>query len=234
MKLLLVSHDEQLAGDIYRYFTPRGYSVIHYSNPLKAMDNFREIRPDIIIFHEPDFPRHWKLSVQSLRELYSRDTALFILMVPPDYPEEDLHKAYILGVNGILKKKESEKTAVESLESLILYYKPSPEVRKQRRLLPLGEKTMDFIFMNPENLQLINARVLELSEYGAIVKPVEEIKTEGLIPGMEISNCSLKTGDVILSISVRIIAVKGVLELEFIEGLEDWKSRLKKSIESYN
>ena len=234
MKLLLVCHDEQQAGDVFRYFTPKGYSVIHYSNPLKAMDNFAEIRPDIFIFNETDFPRHWKLAVQSLRELFSRDTSIFILIVPPDYPEEDLHKASILGVNGILQKSESEKTPVDSLESLILHYKPSPAVRKQRRLLPLGEKTMDFIFMNPENLQLINARVLELSEYGAIVKPVEEIKTEGLHPDMEIRNCSLKTGDIILSLSIRIVNVKGVLELEFIEGLDDWKTQVRKSIELCN
>ena len=111
MKLLTVSQDEQLAGEIFRYFTPQGYSVIHYSNPLKAMDNFKEIRPDILVFNEVDFPRHWKLAVQSLRELYSRDTAVFILMVPADYPEEDLHKAYVMGVNGIMPMHSTDKNS---------------------------------------------------------------------------------------------------------------------------
>ena len=92
---------------------------------------------------------------------------------------------------------------------------------------------MDFIFMNPENLQLINARVLELSEKGAIVKPMEEIKTEGLKKGMEIRNCSLKTGDSILSISVRILSMTGIYELEFLEGLDDWRQKVGNSIESY-
>ena len=234
MKLLLISQDEQEAGHFFRYFTPLGYSVIHYTNPLKAMDNFKEIRPDTVIFNEVDFPRHWKLAVNFLRELYSRETAPFILMLNSEFPQEDLHKAYILGVNGMLLLQNDLEKGMKNLESLILHYKPSPAVRKQHSLLPLGNRGMDFMFMNPENLQLVMARVLELSPNGAIVKPVEKVKTAGLKEGMEIHSCSLKTGDIILSLSIRILKVNGIFELQFLDGKENWKEQVRNTIRTYS
>ncbi len=234
MKLLLVGEDRTLSGDLFRYFTPLGYSVIHYTNPLKAMDNFSEIRPDIVVFNETDYPRHWKLAAQFLRENFSRVTSVFVLLVNKEFPREDLHKAHILGVNGLISMNDTGSFEMSDLESLILHYKPSPEVRKHHGLLPLGNRTMDFIFMNPENLQLVTARVLELSEKGAVIKPVEKVKTQGLSEGMEIPGCSLKTGDIILNLSIRILKINGVFELEFLEGSENWQRQVQKSINSYN
>ena len=219
---------------VFRYFTPLGYSVIQYDNPLKAMDNFREIRPEAVIFNEMDYPRHWKLAVQFLRQNFSKETAPFLLVVNRDFPETELDKAHLLGVNGILKVEEEADLSLKDLESQILRYKPSPDVRKERHLLPLGSRVMDIMFMNPENLQLVTSRVLELSENGAIVKPTERIKTEGLKEGVELKGCSLKTGESIVSLTVRIVKINGIFELEFLEGKDDWKDQVLAAIQSFN
>lgn len=234
MKLLFISRDKEKAGRLFRYFTPLGYGVIHYANPLKAMDNYGEIRPEAVVFHETDFPRHWKLGVQFLRERFTKETALFILMTGEEFPGEDLHKAHILGVNGVLRTKEDFGDSLKSLESLILHYKPSPSVRKTRGLLPLGDQSMDLMFMNPENLQLVTARILELSQEGCAVKPTEPLKTAGLKEGMTIKGCSLKTGDIILSLTVRIVQIQGFLELVFLEGNENWREQVRSTMDSYD
>lgn len=234
MKLQCINQDEQAAGELFRYFTPSGYSVIHYTNPLKAMDNFKEIRPEIVLFNGTDFPRHWKLAVQFLRQLYTKETSLFILLVDNNFCQEDLHKAHILGVNGVVKMTESFSSSLEDIKSLILHYKPSPDVRKNHHLLPLGDQPMDFMFMNPANLQLVTARVLEISETGAVVKPAEQIKTTGLEEGMEIKGCSLKTGEIIMNQTVKIVKINGIIELIFLDDSEKWKEQVWSTIQSYN
>ncbi|OQY33849.1 MAG: hypothetical protein B6241_06445 [Spirochaetaceae bacterium 4572_59] len=234
MKLLCINQDEQEAGELFRYFTPSGYSVIHYTNPLKAMDNFKEIRPEIVVFNVSDYPRHWKLATQFLRQLFSKETSLFILLVDSSFPEEDLHKSYILGVNGIVRVQGSFSASLKDIESLILHYKPSPHVRKDHHLLPLGDQPMDFMFMNPANLQLVTTRVLEISETGAVVKPTEQMKIAGLEEGMTIKSCSLKTGETIMNQTVRILKINGIIELVFLDDSEKWKKQVQSTIKTYN
>lgn len=234
MKLICINQDEQAAGELFRYFTPSGYSVIHYTNPLKAMDNFKEIRPEIVVFNATDYPRHWKLAVQFLRQLFSKETALFILLVDQNFPDEDLHKGHILGVNGIVRAQNLCSASLKDIESLILHYKPSPDVRKNHHLLPLGDQPMDFMFMNPANLQLVTARVLEISETGAVVKPTEQMKTTGLEEGMTIKSCSLKTGEIIMNQTVKIVKINGIIELVFLDDSEKWKEQVQSTIQTYN
>ena len=97
MKILLISGDTLIASRINRYFTPAGYGFIHYANPLKAMDNFKEIRPDVVLFHESEFPRHWKLAVKFLREIYSRDSSIFILITDSEFVDEDAPQGPLSG-----------------------------------------------------------------------------------------------------------------------------------------
>jgi len=228
MKILLISDDQMTASRVHRFFTPAGYGFIHYSNPLKAMDNFKEIRPDVVLFHESEFPRHWKMAVKFLRELYSRDSSLFILLVSSQFNEEDVHKAHFLGVNALMPVDESMKT----LESMILRYKVAPEVRKIHQLVPVGETKLDFMFMNPSNLQLVNSHVLELSVNGAVLKVDEPYKAVGLTEGTVLKNCSLKTGDGIVNLNVRIEHTGAIFEITFLEGSENWQNDVQVSLEA--
>jgi len=233
MKILLICQNEQTAGEYNRYFTPAGYALIHYTNPLKAMDNFREIRPEIVIFSETDFPRHWKLAVQFLREQFSRDTSLFILKVDEQFPEEDLHKAHFLGVNGIYRQPAGGSRNLEELESMFSRYRPSPSVRKSHNLVPLGDNRLDMMFLNPRTLQLINGRIIELSPDGAVLKPDEPYKTAGMDPGMIIKGCSIKISDSILNLTGRLEKNNGLLEITFLDGTENWQNSVRESIAAF-
>lgn len=228
MKIMLISGDQMLASRVHRYFTPAGYGFIHYANPLKAMDNFKEIRPDAVLFHESEYPRHWKMAVKFLRELYSRESSLFILLVSSMFSEEDVHKAHFLGVNALLPSDDSMK----NLESMILRYKVAPEVRKTHQLVPVGETKLDFMFMNPTNLQLVNSHVLELSVNGAVLKVDEPYKAVGLEEGAILRNCSLKTGEGIVNLNVRIEHTGAIFEIAFLEGSENWQSEVQDSLEA--
>ncbi|MDC7232216.1 MAG: hypothetical protein PQJ58_03210 [Spirochaetales bacterium] len=228
MKIMLISGDSSYASRINRFFTPAGYGCIHYANPLKAMDNFNEIKPDVVLFHESEYPRHWKLAVKFLRESFSREASPFILLVDTLFGEEDAHKAHFLGVNGLFSMEDS----LENLETMILRYKVAPEVRKSQRLVPVGNTRMDFMFMNPGNLQLVNCHVLELSTNGAVLKVEEAYKTADLSTGTVLKNCSLKTQDGIINVNARIEQTGVILEITFLEGSGSWQSDVLESIEA--
>lgn len=228
MKIVLISGDNGTASRINRFFTPAGYGCIHYVNPLKAMDNFSEIRPDVVLFHESEFPRHWKLAVKFLRESSSREASPFILLVDNLFCEEDAHKAHFLGINGLFSLEDS----MENLEAMILRYKVAPEVRKSQQLVPVGKTRMDFMFMNPSNLQLINSHVLELSRFGAVLKVEEAFKTASLEKGTVLKNCSLKTQDGIINVNAKIEQNGVILEISFLEGSGSWEQDVQESIEA--
>ena len=228
MKILLISDDTLTASKLNRYFTPAGYGLIHYRNPLKAMDNYREIRPDVVLFHESEFPRHWKLAVKFLRELYSRDNAIFILITDKDFLDEDAHKAHFLGVNGMMPAEGS----MESLEAMILRYKVAPDVRKSQHLVPVDDENLKFMFMNPTNLQLITAQVLELSLQGAVLKVDEGYKSSGLENGTVLKHCSLNTADGIVDLDVRVEHSGSIMEIRFLDGMPEWQNNVQESIEA--
>ena len=228
MKILLISGDTLIASRINRYFTPAGYGLIHYNNPLKAMDNYREIRPDVVLFHEREFPRHWKLAVKFLRELYSRDSSLFILLADEEFRDEDAHKAHFLGVNGIMPYDGS----MESLESMILRYKVAPDVRKSQQLVPVRDNSLNFMFMNPVNLQLITAHVLEISVIGAVLKVDEAYKVSGMEKGTVLKHCSLNTAGGIVDLDVRVEHSGSIMEIRFLDGMPQWQDNVQNYIKA--
>lgn len=228
MKILLISGDTPTASRINRHFTPAGYGFIHYRNPLKAMDNYREIRPDVVLFHKSEFPRHWKLAVKFLRELYNRDNSIFILISDDDFQDEDVHKAHFLGVNGIMPADGS----MESLESMILRYKVAPDVRKSQHLVPVVDDKLKLMFMNPSNLQLITAHVLEISVQGAVLKVDEGYKGTGLEEGTVLKHCSLNTADGIVDLDVRIQSAGSIMEVRFLDGMPEWRNNVQEYIKA--
>ncbi len=229
MKLLLICDDKATVSRVNRHFTPGGYSLIHYSNPLKAMDNFKEISPDVVLFQENDFPRHWKLALQFLRESFSRENALFILLVDKDFSDEEAHKAHFLQVNGI----HSLDKTMEELESTIQRYKTSPKIREKLHLLPMEQQKMNFMFMNPLTLQLINARVMELSEKGLAIK-IDSSQEESL-PEKDVilKNCSLNTGDNIIDLDAKVLQPHSIMVLEFQERTESqWHQEIQHTLDT--
>ncbi|MCR4714256.1 MAG: hypothetical protein K5751_07745 [Treponemataceae bacterium] len=61
MIALLISGSQDEYGSIKSALSEKDYSVIHYTNFLKAFDNLDDINPDLIIISAQDYPRHWKI-----------------------------------------------------------------------------------------------------------------------------------------------------------------------------
>ncbi|MFW5802131.1 MAG: hypothetical protein ACOCVC_08850, partial [Spirochaeta sp.] len=77
MRILLITTQEHH----YEYLTQLGidtYHILHYGDPLKAMDNLQELKPNILIVSAHDFPRHWKPLHVLLRDV-SPDALFFLI-----------------------------------------------------------------------------------------------------------------------------------------------------------
>ena len=105
MKIVIVTSDVKLRKTVMDYFVPRNCEIIHYTNPIKAVDNYFEIDPDVVIFNVQDFPRHWKIGIQFLRDLKGRNDAVFILLSEKPLTTDEADKALYLGVNALFLKK---------------------------------------------------------------------------------------------------------------------------------
>ena len=97
MIILLVAADSERATPLQELVQPA--RVIAYNHPLKALDNLDEVNPDILICDAADYPRHWKLLVQHLRERNPQSQIL--LTVPPTFSEQETEKATFLGVRAL-------------------------------------------------------------------------------------------------------------------------------------
>ena len=138
------------------------------------------------------------------------------------------HKAHFLGVNGIMPAEGS----MESLESMILRYKVAPDVRKSQHLVPVVDGSLNFMFMNPANLQLISAHVLEISVQGAVLKVDEGYKTSGLEEGTVLKHCSLNTSDGIVDLDVRVEHSGSIMEVQFLDGMDEWQDNVQEYIKA--
>ena len=121
---------------------------------------------------------------------------------------------------------------MESLENMILRYKVAPEVRKSRQLVPVGSTRMDFMFMNPLSLQLVNAHIMEISTEAAVLKVDEPYKTADLESGTVLKNCSLKTAEGIINLNARVEHSGVILEITFLDGQGSWQDEVNQSIQA--
>ncbi len=219
MKLLVVAENEKIKETLYGYTEVHGGSIIHYRHPLKCMDNYDEIEPDVIIFNAPDFPRHWKLAVQSLREKWDRKRALFLLIIEKDFPAEEADKAAYLGINALLTAEEMEAGGFQRLAGLISRYRIAPE-RCDGPVFRRVSEPYPLMFMNPENLQFISGvverelmnRVLFFPSEPASIAPLEE--------GTLIRNCSWEKNGTLETFDALVKRKGEFLELEIILSKE--------------
>ncbi|MCG8451659.1 MAG: hypothetical protein MI717_00580 [Spirochaetales bacterium] len=97
MIILLVAADSNRSIPLQELVRPA--RVIAYNHPLKALDNLDEVNPDILICDAADYPRHWKLLVQHLKERNPQSHVL--LTVPSSFSEQESEKATFLGVKAL-------------------------------------------------------------------------------------------------------------------------------------
>ncbi|MDC7224349.1 MAG: hypothetical protein PQJ60_11450 [Spirochaetales bacterium] len=219
MKLLLISNDESIKQNLHNFTEIHGGSIMHYKHPLKGMDNYDEIEPDVVLFNSADFPRHWKLAAQALREKWNRKRALFILITDKDFPAEEADKAAYLGVNALATAEDLVRDHFKRLELLVSRYRIAPE-RSDGPVFHTLEEPYPLMFMNPKNLQLISGTVERQLLNRLLFFPSEPASLKDLPEGTLIRNCSLERKGRIEILDALVKGSGEFLELELIGSKE--------------
>ena len=217
MKILLVADKDTIRESLLTHLKPRGLDLIHYRNPIKAMDNIDEIEPDIVFFSAEDFPRHWKPFMQLLRESYSKEQSFFILLKGENFSFDEAAKAKHLQVNGIIKEDLEDRKEFRRLEELLVKYSRLEESRGGSRYIPEENDNIEFIFSHPETLSLITGAIFDLSEGGIAFDPDDPMLTGEIASGTIIPFATLKIEDNQISCSCITVRNEGRLVLHFID-----------------
>jgi hypothetical protein len=208
MKLLLILADDNNA--FTQMAAPLGYELIRYRHVLKAMDNIDEIDPEVIVISARDFPRHWKVLVQYVRNERSKEACPIIILKGENFSAEETSKAFFLGVNGVISDTLEREEEVYLLKNIL--GRTAPEQKHQ-------------FFVEPWNR--IGLLIADLSGESFVIGDVKTISSNGLTfipehppvktvtPGKELRECSLRVGDAILSPVCHITGTGKPIPLEF-------------------
>lgn len=226
MKTLLVIEQDNLKDQVIEHLAPRGFDFIHYRNPIKALDNIEEIKPDLVIFSAVDFPRHWKPFITLLRSLLSKENSIFILLKGDNFPSEESTKASALEVNGIISDDFNNPAVLGQLEDIFSRYNVIDDKRISRRYLSSVTRDIEFIFTHPLTPSLINGEITDISIGGISFKPDLPQDTQDIMEGTILKNCTLSLKDSFNTISVTVIRNNNILSLGFVDLEEDLKDEL--------
>ncbi len=230
MEILLVAEDDSYRNHLRPFFQPRGCRIIHYRNPLKAMDNLPEIDPEVILFCAFDFPRHWKLMLQSLRKRRPKEEAVFVLIQNRDFEVDEADKAMYLGANGIVYSEDLSSQSFGALENLLNRYHLLPAVGSTASVIPQQEETINLVFGHPDSGRLVTGIITALSLYEAAFRPDSPPEVLDLESGTAIHNATLKIQDQMITLSAQVVLNQGkVLTLRILS----FQDQGDKQIENY-
>ncbi len=216
MKALIVARNDEIKNLLTYHLKPVGFEIVHYKDPVKAIDNFEELDPQMILFHGQDFPRHWKPLLKLLREKKSKEEAVFILIKAPDFPMEEAAKASHLGINGMISADLKNKEEIYHLEELFRRYKSVKDKRKFHRLVPKNLDRIQLMFTHPYSTVIVTGSLAEISIQGASFKPADPSVTSDLKRDQEIPLCSLRVGEDVISLLCRVTRNKKEMGLQFV------------------
>jgi hypothetical protein len=217
MKILLIAEKDSTKESVSTHLAPRGFDLIHYRNPIKAMDNIDEIAPEVVFFSAEDFPRHWKPFLKLLRESFTKDTTTFVLLKGDIFPFEEAAKAKHLEVAGIIKENLEDRKEYSRLEELLSRYTPLNETRRENRYIPGVDEDVALIFTHPENHSIITGSVFDLSATGAALEPDNIDAVKDLPVDLIVERCSLKIEDRYFSFPCKVIRNEERIAFQFLD-----------------
>jgi DNA-binding NarL/FixJ family response regulator len=217
VKTLLVIDHDNLKDQIIEHMAPQGFDFIHYNNPIKALDNIEEIKPDLVIFSAVDFPRHWKPFITVLRSFMDKNESVFILLKGDQFPSEESTKASTLEVNGIISENLNDPVVIGQMEDIFSRYNIISDKRISRRYISNVIQDFEFIFTHPINSSLIIGEITDISIGGISFTPESLQLTQDVREGTIISNCTLRLKETFYTISVIVIRNNSILSLGFID-----------------
>jgi hypothetical protein len=213
MKLLLVCASEETLHTITGAVQPLGFDIIHYRHVLKAMDNIDEVAPAAIIISARDFPRHWKILAQFVRQQYVKENCPIVILKGEDFSAEEASKACCIGVNGLIPEDLTEENEAARLLNILNRYLKFDDNSNAVMRPVVPENRIGICITNPVNKNIITATVTAISRRGVTFKA----DVPGLIESLqghpnghhsppELCECSLRAGDAILSPVCRLVS----------------------------
>ncbi|MBU0927101.1 MAG: PilZ domain-containing protein [Spirochaetes bacterium] len=215
MKALIVVEDDAIAEIVRFYLQPLGLDVIHYKDPLKALDNLEEISPDAVVMSAKDFPRHWKTIVVDIRASRPKAACVIVLLKGDYFPFEEAAKAAYLGVNGVVKEDLSDKAELERFQQLLKRYIEIDDSRVSDRLAPGPSDRLGFVFAHPASSAPIIGTIETISSTGLSFIPEAVAAVADLEPGVLLEDASLRVDAAILPIGIRLLRTGAVMAFSF-------------------
>jgi DNA-binding response OmpR family regulator len=232
MKLLLVLGSDDTYDLISVYLRPLGFDLIRYQHAVKAMDNIDEADPAGIIISAEDFPRHWKVLVQFVRAERSKDDCPIIVLKGGNFSMEETSKAFYLGVNGIVSEDLNNSVEIDRLQSILSRYVPVEEKRKTRRIPVQPWNRLGLLFSNPLHKSIIIGDIKTISNTGIAFRPEHPVLIKDIKADLELSGCSLRAGEAILSPVCKVVRTGRIISLEFISFPEGEQTVLEAYLEA--
>lgn len=217
MKVMLVSDSAEIKPTIQESFAYHNADVIHYDNPIKAMDNLEEIEPDVVLFAATDFPRHWKPFVTYLRNTFSRREAVFILLINESFDAAEAEKAEHLQVNAVITEAGSNVDTTQRIRAIITRYYQKLDIRSAARYMPSAEDGIAFSFTNPYTFRIVPGQVVDISNGGIQFRPDSSEETRHLDTYAIVTAASLRLGDAILPVRTKVVRVADTIAFEFVD-----------------
>jgi hypothetical protein len=216
MKLLLVLGSDDSFGAISKSVRPLGFELVRYRHVLKAMDNVDEINPTAIIVSARDFPRHWKVLVHFIRCERPKESCPIIILKGVNFDNEETCKAFFLGVNGLVDETLDNPVEVDRLQNILSRYIPVHEKRKHLRFYVEAWHRIAFLFAVPGSNIIVTGDIKTISTGGLSFFPANASLVKDIEPNTELTECSLRIGDAILSPVCRLVCTGRTISMKFV------------------
>lgn len=151
MKTLLILEDKELSKELIVSLKKLGMSIIHYRDPIKALDNLPELDPDAVIMSAIDFPRHWKPIAAAIRAVKDRNSCIIVLLKGLYFSYDEAAKAALLEINGIIQVDIQQQETIEKLLAVINRYFHSSTINLEKTHSSL----VDFSCTHPRTGNLV-------------------------------------------------------------------------------
>ena len=215
MKALLVVEDDDVAEMVRCNIQPLGLDIIHYRDPIKALDNLDEIAPDAVIMSARDYPRHWKTIVVDIRAARPKAACAIILLKGDYFPFEEAAKAAYLGVNGVIKENISDPAELDRFVQILKRYIQIDDSRLSDRHAPSPTDRFGFVFSHPETYLTITGAIETISSDGLSFFPESRALVADLETGTIIEDASLRVDDTILSFRCKLVRNEVIMAFMF-------------------
>lgn len=226
MKALIIVEDDTVSELIKYYIKPLGLDIIHYRDPIKALDNLEEIQPDAVVMSAKDFPRHWKAIAVDIRASKLKTDCAIILLKGDFFSFEEAAKASFLGINGVLKEDLTDKAEVSRFQSILKRYIDVDDSRSRRIAVKPSDR-LGLLFTCPENSMLISGSIDNISVGGLSFIADQTAFVSELEPGTVIKDASIRVDGDIFSASLKLLRNGAAMAFSF-EGNDELKGSLTK------